>query len=327
MPPRPPSGQSDGILHPSMNPSAMGQDRGYMQRPPQLPQYSSPQTGSALSPRQPSGGQMHAGMSPYQQNNSGNYGPQGAQYGPQGGYPRQPNYNTLPNTNYGLGGTMNALTAGNQMHGQGPAPPYVGMPPGRMGPAAMGNRPYGGNMTPNAANLSAQMSSGMCPPPAMNRKAQDAAVAVMHAAANSVQNRPPQPLISFLGSNMDKRAEFQSSIRNYSDTEVVFVQMRQDLNNFPVGADKWLVMFAPLCPNLGNPESPFQSFSLFQISFCWNSCCASGDGWQPGYPNLNQGGMMGAGSPYSQGMNSMAGMMNPQGSPYSMAGNMANSSA
>ncbi|XP_048413899.1 AT-rich interactive domain-containing protein 1A-like isoform X2 [Stegostoma tigrinum] len=237
MPPRPPSGQSDGILHPSMNPSAMGQDRGYMQRPPQLPQYSSPQTGSALSPRQPSGGQMHAGMSPYQQNNSGNYGPQGAQYGPQGGYPRQPNYNTLPNTNYGLGGTMNALTAGNQMHGQGPAPPYVGMPPGRMGPAAMGNRPYGGNMTPNAANLSAQMSSGMCPPPAMNRKAQDAAVAVMHAAANSVQNR------------------------------------------------------------------------------------------QPGYPNLNQGGMMGAGSPYSQGMNSMAGMMNPQGSPYSIAGNMANSSA
>ncbi|XP_067863059.1 AT-rich interactive domain-containing protein 1A-like [Heptranchias perlo] len=237
MPPRPPSGQSDGILHPVMNPSAMGQERGYMQRSSQLPQYSSPQTGSALSPRQSSGGQMHAGMSPYQQNNSGNYGPQSAQYGPQGGYPRQPNYNTMPNANYGLGGTMNAMTAGNQMHGQGPAPPYGGMPPGRMGPTPMGNRPYGGNMTPNTANLSAQMSSGMCPPPAMNRKAQDAAVAAMHAAANSVHNR------------------------------------------------------------------------------------------QPGYPTLNQGGMMGAGSPYSQGMNSMAGMMNPQGSPYSMAGNMVNSSA
>ena len=48
--------------------------------------YGSPgQPGSALSPRQSSGGQMHAGMGPYPQNNSmGNYGPQGAQYGPQG---------------------------------------------------------------------------------------------------------------------------------------------------------------------------------------------------------------------------------------------------
>lgn len=55
-----------------------------MQRNPQLP-YGSPQSGSALSPRQSSGAQMHAGMGPYQQNNSmGNYGPQGAQYGPQG---------------------------------------------------------------------------------------------------------------------------------------------------------------------------------------------------------------------------------------------------
>ncbi|XP_078279495.1 AT-rich interactive domain-containing protein 1A-like isoform X4 [Rhinoraja longicauda] len=236
MPPRPSSGQSDGILHPTMNPSVMGQDRGYLQRPPQLPQYNSPQTGSALSPRQSSGSQIHAAMSPYQQNNSGNYGPQGAQYGPQG-YPRQPTYNTMSSANYNLGGTMNAMTAGNQMHGQGPAPPYAGMPPGRIGPVAMGNRPYGGNMTQNTANLSAQMTSGMCPPPTMNRKAQDTAVAAMHAAANSVQNR------------------------------------------------------------------------------------------QSTYPTMNQGGMMGSASPYNQGMNSMAGMMNPQGSPYSMAGNMANSSA
>lgn len=28
MPPRPPSGQSDGILHPGMNQPGMGQDRG-----------------------------------------------------------------------------------------------------------------------------------------------------------------------------------------------------------------------------------------------------------------------------------------------------------
>lgn len=49
-----------------------------------MPQYSSPQPGSALSPRQSSGGQMHAGMGPYQQNSMGSYGPQAGQYGPQG---------------------------------------------------------------------------------------------------------------------------------------------------------------------------------------------------------------------------------------------------
>lgn len=58
-----------------------------MQRNPQMPQYSSPQPGSALSPRQSSGGQMHAGMGPYQQNSMGSYGPQGGQYGPQGEFP------------------------------------------------------------------------------------------------------------------------------------------------------------------------------------------------------------------------------------------------
>lgn len=47
----------------------------------------------------------------------------------------------------------------------------------------------------------------------------------------------------------------------------------------------------------------------------------------PGYANMNQGGMMAAGSPYGQSMNSMPGMMNPQGSPYPMGGNMANNSA
>lgn len=55
-------------------------------RNPQMPPYGSPgQPGSALSPRQSSGGQMHGGMGPYPQNNSmGNYGSQGGQYGPQG---------------------------------------------------------------------------------------------------------------------------------------------------------------------------------------------------------------------------------------------------
>ncbi|XP_008633369.1 PREDICTED: AT-rich interactive domain-containing protein 1A [Corvus brachyrhynchos] len=237
MPPRPPSGQSDTILHPSMNQSSIAQDRGYMQRNPQMPQYSSPQPGSALSPRQSSGAQMHAGMGPYQQNSMGSYGPQGGQYGPQGGYPRQPNYNAMSNANYpspGMGGSMNPMGAGSQMHGQSGVPPYSGIPPGRMGHAAMGNRPYG----PNMANMPPQVGSGMCPPPAgMNRKAQEAAAAAMHAAANSIQNRPP------------------------------------------------------------------------------------------GYPNMNQGGMMGTGPPYGQGINSMAGMINPQGPPYPMGGNMANNSA
>lgn len=49
-----------------------------------MPQYTSPQPGSALSPRQPSGGQLHSGMGSYQQNSMGSYGPQGSQYGPQG---------------------------------------------------------------------------------------------------------------------------------------------------------------------------------------------------------------------------------------------------
>lgn len=58
-----------------------------MQRNPQMPPYGSPQSTSALSPRQSSGGQMHPGMGPYQQNNSmGGYGQQGGQYAPQGVY-------------------------------------------------------------------------------------------------------------------------------------------------------------------------------------------------------------------------------------------------
>lgn len=36
---------------------------------------------------------------------------------------------------------------------------------------------------------------------------------------------------------------------------------------------------------------------------------------------------MGTGPPYGQGINSMAGMINPQGPPYPMGGTMANNSA
>uniref|UniRef100_A0A672GK98 AT-rich interactive domain-containing protein 1A-like n=1 Tax=Salarias fasciatus TaxID=181472 RepID=A0A672GK98_SALFA len=187
MPPRPPSVQSDSIMHSSMNQSAMGQDRVYM-RNPQMPPYGSPgQPGSALSPRQSSGGQMHAGIGPYPQNNTmGNYGPQGGQYGPQG-YPRQPGYTGMPNANYpsgpGMGGSM------NPMPGQGGGGPYGNMPPGRIGPGQMGSRPYGPGMASNMAGMPPQVGSGMCPPPGMNRK--DGGPSMHHGPTNSIHTRPP----------------------------------------------------------------------------------------------------------------------------------------
>ncbi|XP_034017292.1 AT-rich interactive domain-containing protein 1A isoform X2 [Thalassophryne amazonica] len=187
MPPRPPSVQSDSIMHSSMNQSAMGQDRVYM-RNPQMPPYGSPgQPGSALSPRQSSGGQIHGGMGPYPQNNSlGNYGPQGGQYGPQG-YPRQPGYTGLPNANYpsgpGMGGSM------NPMPGQGSGTPYGSMPPGRIGPGQMAARPYGPGMGANIGGMPPQVGSGMCPPPGMNRK--ESGPSMHHGPSNSIHNRPP----------------------------------------------------------------------------------------------------------------------------------------
>ncbi|KAM4581489.1 AT-rich interactive domain-containing protein 1A isoform 1-T1 [Odontesthes bonariensis] len=198
MPPRPSSVQSDGSLNPAMSQSPMAQDRGFMQRNPQMPPYGSPQSASALSPRQSSGGQMHPGMAPYQQNNSmGGYGQQGGQYGPQG-YPRQPGYGNMPNANY-PGPGMGTV---NPMAGQSGGPPYAGMPPGRMPPNQMGARPYGPNMgpnigptmgpnmPPNMGNMPPQVGSGMCPPPGMNRKPQDP-TAMHHPATNSMHNRMP----------------------------------------------------------------------------------------------------------------------------------------
>uniref|UniRef100_A0A8C6PA10 AT-rich interaction domain 1A n=1 Tax=Nothobranchius furzeri TaxID=105023 RepID=A0A8C6PA10_NOTFU len=184
MPPRPPSVHSDGIMHSSMN-----QDRGESRViNPQMPPYGSPgQPGSALSPRQPSGGQMHGGMGSYPQNNTmGNYGPQGGQYGPQG-YSRQPGYTGMPNANYssgpGMGGSM------NPMSGQGGGAPYGNMPPGRIGPGQMGARPYGPGMGSNMAGMPPQVGSGMCPPPGMNRK--EGGPPMHHGPTNSIHNRPP----------------------------------------------------------------------------------------------------------------------------------------
>uniref|UniRef100_A0A8K9XJ23 AT-rich interaction domain 1A n=1 Tax=Oncorhynchus mykiss TaxID=8022 RepID=A0A8K9XJ23_ONCMY len=203
MPPRPSSVQSDGSLHPAMSQSPMAQERGFVQRNPQMPPYGSPQSASPLSPRQSSGGQMHPGMGPYQQQNNcmGGYGPQGGQYGPQG-YPRQPGYNNMPNANYPGPGMGNPMNPGpgmgnpiNSMSGQGGLP-YAGIPPGRMPAGQMGVRPYGPNMgpnmPPNMSNMPPQVGSGMCPPPGLNRKAQEAAAVVMqHAATNSIHNRMP----------------------------------------------------------------------------------------------------------------------------------------
>uniref|UniRef100_A0A3Q3BE65 AT-rich interaction domain 1Aa n=1 Tax=Kryptolebias marmoratus TaxID=37003 RepID=A0A3Q3BE65_KRYMA len=169
MPPRPSSVHSDGNLHPGMSQSPMAQDRGFMQRNPQMPPYGSPQSASALSPRQSSGGQMHPGMAPYQQNSSmGGYGQQGGQYGPQG-YPRQPAYGNMPNANY-PGPGMGSM---NPMAGQGGGPPYAGI----MGP----------NMPPNMGNMPPQVGSGMCPPPGMNRKPQDPTAMQMPGYPNMSQ--------------------------------------------------------------------------------------------------------------------------------------------
>ncbi|XP_053717548.1 AT-rich interactive domain-containing protein 1A isoform X1 [Synchiropus splendidus] len=181
MPPRPPSVQSDGIMHSAMNQSPMAQDRVYM-RNPQMPPYGSPgQPASALSPRQSSG------MGPFPQNNSmGNYGPQGGQYGPQG-YPRQPGYTGMPNANYpggpAMGGTMNSMPV------QGSGAPYGGMPSGRLGPGQMNTRPYGPGISANMGGMPPQVGVGMGPPPGINRK--DGGPSMHHGPTNSIHNRPP----------------------------------------------------------------------------------------------------------------------------------------
>ncbi len=60
--------------------------------------YGSPQSSSALSPRQSSGGQVHAGMVPYQQNNSmATYGPQGKLLS------GNSDFNLMQNRSYNLG--------------------------------------------------------------------------------------------------------------------------------------------------------------------------------------------------------------------------------
>ncbi len=116
------------------------------------------------------------------------------------GYPRPPGYGNMPNANYpsgpGMGGSI------NPMAGQGGGGQYGGMPPGRMGPGQMGTRPYGPgmgpNMGPNMGGMPPQVTSGMCPPPGMNRKPQDpVAVAGMHhGPSNSIHRYSPHVLLT-----------------------------------------------------------------------------------------------------------------------------------
>uniref|UniRef100_A0A8B9MMA0 AT-rich interaction domain 1B n=1 Tax=Accipiter nisus TaxID=211598 RepID=A0A8B9MMA0_9AVES len=213
-----------------------------IQRNPQMSQYGPQQTGPSMSPHPSPGGQVHPGISSFQQSNSsGTYGPQMSQYGPQGNYSRPPTYSGVPNTSYSGPGPGMGINANSQMHGQGPSQPCGTMPLGRMPSAGMQSRPFPGNMssmTPNSPGMSQQGGPGMGPPmPTVNRKAQEAAAAVMQAAANSAQSR------------------------------------------------------------------------------------------QGNFPAMNQSGIMGSSSPYTQPMNNTSGLMNPQGPPYSMAPNMVNSSA
>lgn len=100
------------------------------------------------------------------------------------GYPRQPGYTGMPNANYPSGPSMGGSM--NPMPGQGSGAPYGNMPPGRIGPGQMGARPYGPGMASNMGAMPPQVTSGMCPPPGMNRKD---GPAMHHGPTNSIHNR------------------------------------------------------------------------------------------------------------------------------------------
>uniref|UniRef100_A0A8D0KP30 AT-rich interaction domain 1B n=1 Tax=Salvator merianae TaxID=96440 RepID=A0A8D0KP30_SALMN len=197
MPSQTPGSQSESSSHPALSQSPMPQDRGFLagiQRNAQLSQYGSQQTGPPMSPHPSPGSQMHSGISSFPQNNSsGTFGGQMSQYGPQGNYSRQPTYSGVTNTSYSGPGPGMSINASNQIHGQGPGQPCGTIPLGRMPSAGMQSRPFPGNMssmTPSSPGMSQQGGPGMGPPmPTVNRKAQEAAAAVMQAAANSAQSR------------------------------------------------------------------------------------------------------------------------------------------
>ncbi|XP_066472056.1 AT-rich interactive domain-containing protein 1B isoform X3 [Tiliqua scincoides] len=225
-----PGSQTESSSHPALSQSPMPQDRGFMtgiQRNPQLSQYAPQQTGPSMSPHPSPGGQMHSGIGSFpQSNSSGTYGTQMSQYGPQGNYSRQPTYSGVTTTSYSGPGPGMGINANSQMHGQGPGQPCGTIPLGRMPSAGMQSRPFPGNMssmTPSSPGMSQQGGPGMGPPmPTVNRKAQEAAAAVMQAAANSAQSRPPYirspayPSQSGAGG----RPMFSSQHPNYGNAQV-----------------------------------------------------------------------------------------------------------
>ncbi|XP_062325531.1 AT-rich interactive domain-containing protein 1B-like [Osmerus eperlanus] len=133
-----------------------------------------------------------------------------------GNYPRPPNYGGSPSANYSVPGPgmTNSLgmNASSPMHGQGPGQP---MPMGRS-PGA-GSRTYP-NMAPSSPSMPQTAGPGMGPPPLgnANRKAQEAAAAVMQAAANSSQSRQgsyPGPGVNQVGT-MGSGAPYSQAVGN-----------------------------------------------------------------------------------------------------------------
>uniref|UniRef100_A0A8C7CH86 AT-rich interaction domain 1B n=1 Tax=Oncorhynchus kisutch TaxID=8019 RepID=A0A8C7CH86_ONCKI len=187
MAPQTPGNMSDVGSHSTLSQSPMSQERGFppaMQRNTTVPQQSG--QGPAMSPHSSPGGSMHPQSSYHQQQLQGgpgpSYGPQTSQYGPQGNYPRPPNYGGTPSANYsGPGpGMSNSLgmNANSPMHGQGPGQPCGSMPAGRgLGPGASGRPHLGANtntMAPTSPSMPqpAGQGQGMRPPlPSVNQEA------------------------------------------------------------------------------------------------------------------------------------------------------------
>ncbi|XP_039604076.1 AT-rich interactive domain-containing protein 1B isoform X1 [Polypterus senegalus] len=223
-----PGNQSDAGSHSTLSQSPMSQERGFMpgiQRSTPMSQYGSQQTGPSMSPHPSPGGSMHPGIGTYQQGSSGNaYGPQSGQYGPQGNYPRPPSYGGVPSGNYsGPGpGMSNSLgmNASSPMHGQGPGQPCGSMPIGRGPASGIVSRSYAGNVSnvaPSSPNMPQQAGPGMGPPmPSINRKAQEAAEAVMHAAASSTQSRQSNYSSMNQSGMMASNSPYSQSINNNS---------------------------------------------------------------------------------------------------------------
>ncbi|XP_064864754.1 AT-rich interactive domain-containing protein 1B-like isoform X2 [Oncorhynchus nerka] len=212
MAPQTPGNMSDVGSHSTLSQSPMSQERGFppaMQRNTTVPQQSG--QGPAMSPHSSPGGSMHPQSSYHQQQLQGgpcpSYGPQTSQYGPQGNYPRPPNYGGTPSANYsGPGpGMSNSLgmNANSPMHGQGPGQPCGSMPAGQgLGPGASGRPHLGANtntMAPTSPSMPqpAGQGQGMRPPlPSVNQEAGlgpgTNAMQGPNAGPNpSAQGRPP----------------------------------------------------------------------------------------------------------------------------------------